>query len=151
MAYNGRQGQHQEVQYSSRPQGHESQYNGYDQGQYDQRHAGYQAEIDQGYQQGAYGSNQQYTQHYDMNGPQHIEQAEHSHYASTYQHVPAEQEQRGQQPRQYQYDDRYRTNGRGAREHGNAARRSGESRPTPLASRPGTSASNRRLKRRSLR
>ncbi|KAK5944919.1 hypothetical protein PMZ80_002121 [Knufia obscura] len=148
--YSGRQARYQEGHYQARPQGYKAQHNGYDQGQYEYGSAGYQAQYDQqqrGYQQDAYASNQQYSQNYDPEWEQYgNNQAQYPQDVNHYQYAQAGREQQEQQPRQYQYDDRYRTNGHGVQQQGNTGRRSADGRPSPQVSRPGTSASHRRMK-----
>jgi len=151
MAYNGQRGRYQEVQHRSTPQGFNTQYNGYDQARYDQGDQGHGA-----FQQDAYDSNQQYSQTYDVNQEQYGNRPQNNHDVNNYQYAQAgqqqqQQQQQRQQPRQYQYDNRYRTNGRAVQEPGNAGRMSADGKPPPQASgsRPGTSASNRRMKRKS--
>lgn len=140
MAYNGASNRYGQAKHQARPHAYTG-HNGYGQGQYPGQ-ADYQTRSGQrydGYQQEAYNSNQQYSQNYDDVWEQ--EQNQPQYQAGMNSH-PADSEG---QPRSYQYDDRYRQNGRqGTPNEGRGGGPAGRRSPQ---SRPGTSASNWRTKR----
>ena len=151
MAYNGRQARYQDVQYQARPQDYSHQYNGYDQEQYGVQSNGYHQQYHQGperLQHDLYAQNQQYSPAHEQQRYQYSDQRQ---YPQTQPSNGLPYDNQAQQQRQYQYDDRFRTNSqdqqqqiRGGRDFAQSARRSAE------ASRPGTSASSRRPKERIL-
>lgn len=149
MAYNGRQDRYQEVQYQSRPQKQGNRYNDYSQNQYGQPAAAFQ-QYDQGhdgYQQAAYDHNQQYDANHAPSWDQRAGQAKYQQEnLGDYRSAQAPQQQY-QQPRQYQYDDRFRRNDNNSRQEGERRGNMPEGRRSPQSSRPGTSASSRKQQR----
>lgn len=140
MAYNRGPDRSQQAQYQSRPQAYTG-HSGYGQGQYrnevDDQGRGGQGYDD--YQQEAYASNEQYNQSYDDGWQQ--EQSLSQYQVGVNGRNPAPEAQ----PRSYQYDERYRQNGRqGPGYEGRDGLATGRRSPQ---SRPGTSASSRRMKR----
>lgn len=142
MAYNRAPDRYQQMQGQRGPQAYAGDY-GYNPDQYNHQ-AGYQDRGGQrydGYPQDTYDTNQQYYQNYDDSW-QH-EQGGPQYQPGMNGCAPVPEAQ----PRSYQYDDRYRQNGRQAT--GNDGRTGPVSGRRSPQSRPGTSASSRRTKRKS--
>lgn len=158
MAYNSRQGRYQEAQYQPRPQQQTGRYNEYNSNPYSnpdvRLQQQYSQEYDQ-YQQAAYDHNQQYSQGYGQAHDQSYDRYEGSHpyheqEVTGYNSVqPPSQQTR--QPRQYQYDDRFRTNGRDVPQQGDRRNNTATGRRSVESSRPGTSASSHQKPKREYR
>lgn len=148
MAYNGRQDRYQQTQYPPAPQNY-SAHDQYDYNQQPTPYNGYQENNGEEYgryQRDAFDRGQQYDRNYDsaQRQGQHHQQP----YANVNGHAAYYDEQQGQrldQRQEYNYDARYQSSGHPEEQYE-------ELQPPPKGrhspqSRPGTSASSRRIKR----
>lgn len=148
MAYNGRPRGYGDPRYQSRPANYGTQYNDHDQVQYYDNQVQYQPHYDQNYarcQQDAYDHNQQLPQYQHQPQDRYTVGRQYAAQMNPSDHYPVEYDQ--SQQRQYHYDERFRADSRNVQQPGRGDRPFRANRQSPETSRPSTSASNHRSKR----